>query len=130
MKKTVLVVDDDGAIREVVHTLLELHGYEVVEAVDGQDAFEKLADCSPAIILLDLMMPNMDGIDFARELHKRRMAFRLVAFSACGTARSFAEQIGAIGYLEKPFHLSQLLNALPQWMLPSSSSSSSLSVET
>lgn len=116
MKKIVLVVDDDAPIREMVCDLLALHGYAAIEAANGQDALTKLTEFSPVLILLDFMMPEMDGLTFAQKLQEQGSTYRLVAFSASGTARTFAEQIGAIGYLEKPFHITQLLTALPTWI--------------
>ena len=116
MKQIVLVIDDDASIRDVVHVALEFSGYEVVEAIDGRDALEKLSTFSPTLILLDLMMPEMDGLSFAQELRNRHILYPIVAFSASGTARAFAEQINAVGYLEKPFHIPKLLDALSQWI--------------
>ena len=118
MEKPVLVVDDDAHIRGMVCDLLALHGYQVVEAVNGHDALAKLVEFTPALILLDSMMPGMDGITFAQKLREQEVSYRLVAFSASGTARAFAERIQAVGYLEKPFHITELLNALPTWMQP------------
>ncbi len=116
MKRNVLVVDDDASIRGVLHDILALHGYQVEEAVNGHDALEKLSSFTPSLIFLDLMMPTMDGIAFAQELRNRNLSYALVAISASGTTHAFAEQIHAIGYVEKPFHISQLLNVISRWM--------------
>jgi signal transduction histidine kinase/DNA-binding response OmpR family regulator len=66
----ILVVDDDPSIREIVHRTLEKEGWEICEAQDGQEALEQVAGMEPEIILLDLMMPRMDGFQFLTELRK------------------------------------------------------------
>ena len=66
---TVLLVDDDAGVREKMARTLERSAWEVVEAIDGRDALEQLAVCRPTLVLLDLMMPVMDGFEFLVELH-------------------------------------------------------------
>jgi CheY-like chemotaxis protein len=67
---TVLVVDDDPGAREVLRRLLGGAGWEVIEAENGRQALERLKQCRPAVILLDLMMPEMDGFEFVHELRQ------------------------------------------------------------
>jgi CheY-like chemotaxis protein len=67
----VLVVDDDPDNRQLVRRLLAREGWAVVEAENGRAALERLAEARPALILLDLMMPEMDGFQFLEELHRR-----------------------------------------------------------
>ena len=121
MKGTVLVVDDDAGVRSFLRDLLEMLSYQVEEAANGYEALEKLTDCTPILIILDMMMPEMDGVTFAQTLHHHQRSYPLLACSASDSALSFAEQISAIGYLEKPFHISQLLNVLSEWRRRSSS---------
>jgi len=116
MKGTVLLVDDDQGIRTFLRDLLEILSYDVVEAGNGYEALEKLVEVTPDLIILDKVMSEMDGIAFAQELQCRKLCYPILACSASGTAQEFAEQIHAIGYVEKPFHISQLLNVLSQWM--------------
>ena len=66
---TVLLVDDDAGVREKMARTLEKSAWEVVEAIDGRAALEQLAVCRPTLVLLDLMMPVMDGFEFLVELH-------------------------------------------------------------
>ena len=68
----VLVVDDDPAMRDLVRRALEKEGIPVVEAEHGRAALERVARQTPALILLDLMMPEMDGFEFLAELRGRR----------------------------------------------------------
>lgn len=122
-KATVLIVDDDQGIRNYLRDLLTILGYKVIEAGNGVEALEKVVEVVPDLIILDRMMPEMDGLMFAQELRNRNASYPIIACSAAETIHSFAEQISAIGYVEKPFHISQLLNVLSQWMLHHSHSS-------
>jgi CheY-like chemotaxis protein len=105
---TVLVVDDDDAIRTAVAEVLELHGYEVVVAADGQEAVELLETeaIEPDAIVLDLMMPRMDGWSFLGRL-RGDLRFRDLPVVV---ASAFAGQLpaGADAWLQKPFEPEQL----------------------
>ena len=120
MRGTVLIVDDDQGIRDLLRDLLELLGYQIFEAENGIKALAELLHITPDLIILDHMMPEMDGMTFAQELRRRHLDYPLLACSATGTAASFAPQIDAVGFLEKPFHISQLLNVISKWMSTSS----------
>lgn len=108
----ILVVDDDPNSREIVQTFLEAQGYEVLTATDGEDALAKLHDGNPGLVLLDVMMPGMDGWEVARTIkdHAQYADVRVVMM----TARSdFADkqkglQSGADDYLVKPIQLENL----------------------
>ncbi|MBL8164968.1 MAG: response regulator [Anaerolineae bacterium] len=78
----ILVVDDDPQIREIVQRTLVKEGYEVSEAVDGKDALDKVTADAPEIILLDLMMPRMDGFDFLMELRKSGRSIPVIVITA------------------------------------------------
>jgi CheY-like chemotaxis protein len=66
----VLVVDDDEANRTLLRDPLETHGYEIVEAENGEQALQKIAQRPPDVVLLDVMMPRMDGFEVCRRLKK------------------------------------------------------------
>jgi two-component system, NtrC family, sensor kinase len=74
-ERVVLVVEDDAALRELVRRMLEREGYAVMEAKDGRDALERVGEHVPGVILLDLVMPVMDGFEFLAEL-RRKEAWR------------------------------------------------------
>jgi DNA-binding response OmpR family regulator len=112
MTERILVADDDPDILQVVRVNLELEGYEVETAMDGQEALDKAVAAPPALILLDIMMPRMDGLT---ALHRMR------AHAATGntsiillTARGLPEdrvrglELGADDYITKPFDVSEL----------------------
>ena len=73
--RPVLIVEDDGAVRETVRRALSQDGLKVLEAGNGREALERMAESPPSLILLDLMMPVMDGFDFVDEL-RRNTAWR------------------------------------------------------
>ena len=68
--KKILVVDDEKPISDIVKFNLTKEGYEVYTAYDGEEALEKVAEVDPDLILLDLMLPKMDGLEVAREVRK------------------------------------------------------------
>lgn len=107
----ILVVDDDPDILDALSEILEAEGYRVSRARNGQEALERLKPDAPGLILLDLMMPVMDGWEFARQL--RVSAFGgipIIVLSADRNVSAKAKEIGAVGHLAKPFELGDLLN--------------------
>jgi two-component system, chemotaxis family, chemotaxis protein CheY len=106
----VLVVDDDPDILEVVCDILEGEGYRVARARNGRDALTRVDEELPRVILLDLMMPVMDGPAFANALHGRGEDHQIpiVVISADGDAQK-AAALGAHGFLAKPFDIDALL---------------------
>ena len=73
MSKTVLLVEDNEFIRNMYQLKLSKAGLTVVEAVDGQMALDKIKASKPDLVLLDMMMPNMSGIDVLKQLHKDKL---------------------------------------------------------
>jgi DNA-binding response OmpR family regulator len=107
--KRVLVVDDDPDIRELLFTALEDEGFEVVPAGNGQEALTIIETFRPDVIVLDLMMPVMDGWQFAAELRKRDEDIPIVLLSAARDLRTHAKALSAADIIEKPFDLAELL---------------------
>ena len=107
----VLVVDDDPDILDAVCDILEGEHYRVSRARHGQEALERVAEERPAIVLLDLMMPVMDGVAFARALRARYTEdeIPIVVISADGNPQR-AAAVGARGFLAKPFDIDALLD--------------------
>jgi CheY-like chemotaxis protein len=111
--RTVLVVDDDPDLRELMRLLLEGAGYRVETARDGREALERVFAHAPALVLLDMKMPGMNGWQFARTLrqtHNRRIP--IVVVTAGDDARRTAEEVGAEAYLGKPFELDDVLKVV------------------
>jgi CheY-like chemotaxis protein len=108
----VLVVDDDASLRQFIAEALREEGYRVIPAADGQEALERLETELPALILLDWMMPRLDGASFAAERRRRHPEARIpiVVMSAGGEARTRAASIWADSFISKPFDLALLLD--------------------
>jgi CheY-like chemotaxis protein len=106
----VLVVDDDPDILEAICDILEAEGYRVARARHGGEALQRLEAERPSLILLDLMMPVMDGVAFAQRLHGDPgvAEIPIVVISADGNPQR-AALVGARGYLAKPFDIDALL---------------------
>ena len=106
----VLVVDDDPDILDAICDILDAEGYRVSRARHGQEALEQVDHELPDVILLDLMMPVMDGVAFSHALRKRPAGgdVPIVVISADGNPQR-ATAVGAVGYLAKPFDIDALL---------------------
>lgn len=114
--KRVLIVDDHSDIRRLVRLTLEFEDVEVREAADGPQALRALEDWTPDAMLIDLMMPGMDGLTLCREVRKNPATARIpvVFLTARGHAqdREAGLQAGANAYLVKPFSPLQLIREL------------------
>jgi two-component system, chemotaxis family, chemotaxis protein CheY len=111
----ILVVDNDSAMLELLTMVLGHQGYLVDTASNGEDAFRRIEDHRPDLVLLDLQMPILDGLSFARILHERSILVKIVVISTFGmTSPAGASEIGAVGHLSKPFHLDDLLATVKQ----------------
>ena len=107
----VLVVDDDLAIRAFVSELLADEGYEVKTAANGREALAVLTNWRPDVILLDLMMPEMDGWAFlaSQRLNRELVCIPVIVMSASYNLRGGAGDIAAADVVAKPFAIDQLL---------------------
>ena len=117
MADHVLVVDDDPSITGAVRDSLEFQGYRVTTASDGADALRLAETEPPALILLDMRMPGMNGWEFAERFRARGNGAPVVVMTAAANARRWAEEIGADAVLPKPFTLEDLFATVDRWRL-------------
>jgi CheY-like chemotaxis protein len=117
-QNAVLVVDDDASILDTVSSILAGEGYDVVSASSGQDALAAVARTRLVLILLDMRMPVMDGWAVARALRERDNKVPIVVMTAAESAKRWAEEVGADGYLAKPFGLDELLETVARFRTP------------
>jgi DNA-binding response OmpR family regulator len=109
VSQTVLVVDDEEAIAEAVRARLESEGYRVLVALDGPLALEVAAREEPDLVVLDLMLPGMDGLEVCRQLQRERWVPVLMLTARTEEADKVAGfAVGADDYLTKPFSLREL----------------------
>lgn len=107
----ILVVDDDPAVLDVVTLVLGDEGYTVITARNGQEALDRLRQETPALILLDRMMPIMDGREFIRRWRERQEPrVPIVVLTADHKAIEWARTSGTVACLPKPFKLDDLLD--------------------
>lgn len=110
---TILTVDDSASIRQMVSFTLRGAGYEVLEAVDGEDALNKARVSPVNLVLTDLYMPKMDGITLIRELRKlptyRFVPMLTLTTESSPERKAEGKAVGATGWLVKPFQPDRLL---------------------
>ncbi|MCP4428634.1 MAG: response regulator [Chloroflexi bacterium] len=113
-----LIVDDDRVIREMLCLFLHLTGYETEEANDGVDALNKIQRRQPDIVILDVMMPNMDGIELCKLLRQNAQTAHLPIIMLSGKTQveAVAEglQAGANRYLTKPASMDVLTQTMAE----------------
>ena len=117
MKSHILVVDDEPDIRRLVKEILEDEGYVVQVAKDGSSAKQVLKEHAPDLILLDIWMPDIDGISLLKEmLGEYHLTCPVIMMSGHGTVEAAVEatRLGAVDFVEKPLSLSKLLMTVEQ----------------
>jgi two-component system response regulator MprA len=114
VKPRVLVVDDDKAVRESLRRSLEFNGYEVSLATDGAEALAGIASNDPDVVIMDVMMPRLDGIETTRALRAAGNDLPILVLTARDSVGDRVEGLdaGADDYLTKPFALEELLARL------------------
>lgn len=108
---SILIVDDDPNIRELVRLFLEKEGLSCIEAENGNDAMEKLENQTVALIVLDIMMPEMDGWTFCRKVRESYSQLPVLMLTAKGDTMQKVKgfELGADDYLVKPFEPIELV---------------------
>ena len=110
--RPILVVDDDPEILAMLRDFLESEGLVVRTAANGAEALDALDEVAPSLILLDMRMPVVDGWAFAERFRERELGYPIVVMTAAESARRWAEEIGATGYIAKPFDVTELLETI------------------
>jgi len=116
MAKCILIVDDSETVRQVLHLTLANAGFDVVEAVDGVDALNKLPDAQIDMLITDLNMPNMDGIELINRVRQgdshRFMPIVMLTTESSELKKLAGSEAGASGWIVKPFKPEQLLKVV------------------
>lgn len=130
MSHRILIVDDEANHRRSLSISLRMEGYEVIEAADGEHALTKIAEHPVDIVVCDLMMPRVDGLELARRLRFTHPSTRVILMSAYHLTRAQLEraQVGEIGFLPKPYAFEQLRTQLETCISEGDASRSDLAV--
>ena len=107
IKHTILVIDDQPGIRRLLMEVLTEEGYAVHTAANGYEGIQKVNELKPHLILMDINMPGMDGIETLRELKRMNQADKVIMMTAYGELElvNQAKELGAYAYITKPFDI-------------------------
>jgi len=123
MSKTILIVDDEAYIVTSLEYVMQSAGFEVAVAYDGEEALEKIAENVPALIILDLMMPKLDGFEVCQKIRENPLwkDIRIIILTAKGrdTERKKGMSLGADDYMTKPFSTRDILNRVKELLAES-----------
>lgn len=113
----ILLVEDDPSVARLLHRALSAFGHDVTQAADGREALLKWDEARPDVVVTDIHMPGMDGLELIHALHHRAPEVRIVAISGGGSRGTMlhlatAEKFGAQKVLAKPFSTSELVAAV------------------
>jgi two-component system chemotaxis response regulator CheY len=119
MTKTVLIVDDSASMRQLVSFALKDAGYDVIDAINGKDAMNKLNGTKIDMVITDLNMPEMDGIEFIKQV-RNKPGYRFTPIVMLTTEsqeskKQEGKQAGASGWIVKPFTPEQLIGVVKKF---------------
>ena len=109
MSKTILVVDDEPDIRQSVKQILQVNGYTVETAVDGDDCLQKLKELTPDLILLDIMMPGTPVKEILPKVKNIKIIYVTVVRIIEAEKQGLLGQRNIVGFIQKPFDINGLL---------------------
>ncbi|HEV7735525.1 MAG TPA: UDP-3-O-acyl-N-acetylglucosamine deacetylase [Candidatus Binatia bacterium] len=114
MTETILVVDDEEKIRQTLRGVLSDEGFDVVEAANGRAALDAISAQVPRLAIVDIWMPEMDGIELVQRMRAQAPALPIIVISGHGTIETAVKviRLGAFDFLEKPFQLDALLRVV------------------
>ena len=114
--KTILIVDDQTGIRLLLNEVFKKEGFLTLMAANGREALKKAKETQPDVVLLDMKMPGMDGIEILKNLKKLRQEIQVIMMTAYGELDLIEESIdnGAASYFTKPFDVFEIRDAVKQ----------------
>ena len=115
---TILLAEDHRDSREAMRALLEAHGYRVIEAANGREAVERALEERPDLVLMDIMMPEMDGFEATRVLRSQEgtRALPIIAVTAMDGAQRLSLQAGVNDFVAKPIDTRGLMAKIRNWL--------------
>ena len=113
----ILVIDDEKSIRKLLEISLGAEGYEVIPAKTGKEGLQEAANHNPDVIILDLGLPDMQGMDVLKKLKSRATTPVIILTARAGDAdREMARDVKADDYITKPFEPSELLTKIKKFL--------------
>lgn len=110
MAESILLVDDEEKVLDFMSSFLQNEGFEIATAQSGSEALDKIKSVNPSIVVLDWMMPNMNGLDVCREIRKKsKVGIIMVTAKSDEIDKIVGLEVGADDYITKPFSLRELL---------------------
>ena len=120
MQKKILVVDDEKDITETLSFMLKANGYDVITAFDGENGLKAAKEENPDLIILDVMMPKINGYKIARLLKYdnkyKHIPIIMVTARGQDTDKLIGEETGADIYITKPFEFEEILNSINKYL--------------
>ena len=118
LNNIILVVDDEANIRETIAFILEMEGYDVILAENGEEALRKIKEFKPKFVILDVMMPKKNGYEVAREIRKyeefKKMYILILTAKGQSVDERDAIEAGADSYMSKPFDDEKILRLIEE----------------
>lgn len=108
-KKLVLAVDDEDDVRQSVKMILEMNGFRVNEAIDGDDCLKKIKEETPHLILLDIMMPGTPVSEVVKQIKDIKIVFMSVVRISDARRKGLCSQGNVVDFLQKPFNVADLI---------------------
>lgn len=117
---SVLIVDDDDEIRLLLGSVLTEYGFDVFEGLDGMETVGLLETIQPDLLLLDILMPNMDGLELLREIANREIDVPVIVFTGAADEEfsTRALETGAAAFMTKPLEMQALMDTIKKVMPP------------
>lgn len=115
---TIIIAEDNAVSRDALRALLEAYGYNVIEAADGEDVLERAQSSNPDLVLMDIMMPGMDGLEATRRIRQLPTGcdIPILALTAMAGSRDLALEAGCDDYLTKPINIPIFFKTINKWL--------------
>ncbi|WP_416147795.1 response regulator [Salipaludibacillus sp. HK11] len=117
MSEKLLIVDDQFGIRVLLKEVFEKDGYETFDAANGNQALSIIKEEEPDLVLLDMKIPGMDGLEILKEIRKREMKVNVIMMTAYGELEMIneAKKLGALAHFAKPFDIDDVRNRISEF---------------
>lgn len=118
LKHKVLIVDDQFGIRTLLNEVLQKEGYEIYQAANGLQALQVMKQHAPDLVLLDIKIPGMDGLEILKKMKETNPDIRVIIMTAYGELDMIekTKKLGALAHFSKPFDIEEIRNAVKQYV--------------